>query len=444
MYYIVLEFRKLIMYKKKEMTVQAQETLKYRGDDYLLIGAPLYSYLENHKEIEFEPYRTDRWNGYQGTWLLQDNKLYLVDLESANYTIQDIFKTTGPVFADWFSGQLQFGIGNFQEDHYWGCYDNYVWLRFEKGKVVDKKIVKNFKEEVKLEFGKYKGRFFKEVVNGKIGDGLYKTIREYIECLLEVLKNERFEYKVLFPRFNVTEQDVELIREIRNYGIDYLLTQNFIAVSSKIFYENSNKDELASRFSRLVEKILCSDFTKIPRQTKNGLEIAEKSILINGDLEYLSWALKNVSTFTVPPKELGGIFLVKVLKTISVKRLNNFVFEYKPVFETREYAFSESILALNISKFEATNSVKYDSENQIYLLNLTDKELMDEFGYFLDENHSKQDIVKLENHFDNYYSYENYDDYDDHYDHYDRNNWLEDAAGTDDPEVMNAAYWNMD
>jgi len=27
---------------------------------------------------------------------------------------------------------------------------------------------------------------------------------------------------------------------------------------------------------------------------------------------------------------------------------------------------------------------------------------------------------------------------------YDRSNWLRDAAGSSDPEVMNTAYWNMD
>lgn len=28
--------------------------------------------------------------------------------------------------------------------------------------------------------------------------------------------------------------------------------------------------------------------------------------------------------------------------------------------------------------------------------------------------------------------------------YYDRSNWLMDAAGTDDPEVMNDVYWNLD
>ena len=40
-------------------------------------------------------------------------------------------------------------------------------------------------------------------------------------------------------------------------------------------------------------------------------------------------------------------------------------------------------------------------------------------------------------HWDNDRDYDNYD----YYDNYD---WLAEAAGTDDPEVMNDVYWNLD
>lgn len=39
-------------------------------------------------------------------------------------------------------------------------------------------------------------------------------------------------------------------------------------------------------------------------------------------------------------------------------------------------------------------------------------------------------------------SYDERDVYDDYY--YDKNNWLEDAAGTNDPETMNDVFWNLD
>ena len=48
------------------MTVQAQESLEYRDEKYSLIGAPLLSYLEQNKHIQFEDFSTAHWNGYQG------------------------------------------------------------------------------------------------------------------------------------------------------------------------------------------------------------------------------------------------------------------------------------------------------------------------------------------------------------------------------------------
>lgn len=68
----------------------------------------------------------------------------------------------------------------------------------------------------------------------------------------------------------------------------------------------------------------------------------------------------------------------------------------------------------------------------------------DEFSSQLrDENSVKleeyNNIVSRYNHTDNDY----YDSYNDDY-YYDSNDWLVDAAGSNDPEVMNDVYWNLD
>lgn len=418
------------------MTVQAQESLEYRDEKYSLIGAPLNLFLEQNKQIKFEDYSTAHWRGYQGYWLLQEDKLYLTNIESANYKMQDLFKTDKPVLADWFSGQLEFGIGNFHHDHWWGFYDSYVWLNVENGEVVDKKIVKRFNQETEFKFGKYKGKKLEEVLNGKIQRNTFTTIKDFAICLLEFIQDKDYSFKVQCPHFRVTEQDVELVREIRDYGIEYFLTQSYIATSSKVFWENSNEDERASKLSKLLEKILLSDFTKpftLTKQNLENAEIAEQTTLINGDLQYINWALKTVEFFAIPPNQLEKEFSLKRLKTLSIKRLNDFIFEYEPVLETIKYKFPENIIKVNKEKFEKINNVKYDVENQFYLPNLTEKELMNEFGHYLDENHIEQEVVE----FDNFQHHRN--DY-----YYDPDDWLRDAAGTDDPEVMNDVYWNLD
>jgi hypothetical protein len=409
------------------MSTPSQESLKYRNKSYFLIGAPLSPYLQANKEIEFDYYSSAHHRGYQGYWLLESNKLYLINIESRNYTMTDLFQSEKPVFAEWYNGQLEFGIGNcYSDGSWWGVYDNYVWLSIKNGKVIKKRIIKRFTQEPELSFGRYQGRKFKDILNGKIERNIYTTIKDFIAYLLEFLKNSKCEFKVLCPRFKIEKIDGELVKEIQTFGIDYFLTQNYIAISSKVFWENSNKDERGFKMSKLLEKILASDFTKLFTLTKQKLEsaeIAEQTILINPDIQYLNWALKTVDSFAVPPDLLKRDFSIKQLRSLKLNRLNDLIFEYEPVMETINYKFPENILKINQEKFEKINNVRHEPRYNFFLLNLTDKELIKKFGYFLDEDY----IVHKNN------------DY-----RYDRDDWLRDAAGTNDPETMNDTYWNLD
>ena len=63
------------------MTAQCRERLIYNGEEYYLATEPLAPYLVSHK-IRFTAPHTACWRGYIGSWLIEDNKLYLVDLEA--------------------------------------------------------------------------------------------------------------------------------------------------------------------------------------------------------------------------------------------------------------------------------------------------------------------------------------------------------------------------
>jgi len=428
------------------MTVQAQESLEYRDEKYSLLGAPLFSYLEQNKHIQFEDFSTAHWNGYQGYWLLESDNLYLTNIESANYSMNDLFKTDKPVLADWFSGKIEFGIGNYHDDHWWGYYDNYVWLNIVNGKVIEKKISRKFDQESKITFGRYKGKNVEDVINGKIYRNTNTTIKDFIICLLEFIKNKEYKFNVQCPRLNVTEEDIELIRTIRDCDVEYFLTQNVIAV----FLKNSKKDKKASKLSNLLEKIFSSDFRKLFTLTRKDLktaEIAEQTILINGDIGYLLWAIKTVDLFSIPPHQLEMEYRLKRLYNFKINRLNDFIFEYEPIVEIINYKFSDNIIKVNQEKFEKINNVKYDSVNKLYTLNLNDNILMYEFGHYLDENYIKNQSSD--------WIFPSLDDlalerknraefYENNSDDYDSNDWLRDVAGTDDPEVMNDVYWNLD
>lgn len=63
------------------MTAQCRERLIYNGEEYYLATEPLASYLIKY-DIRFIAPHTACWRGYIGSWLIEDNKLYLVDLKA--------------------------------------------------------------------------------------------------------------------------------------------------------------------------------------------------------------------------------------------------------------------------------------------------------------------------------------------------------------------------
>lgn len=431
------------------MTVQAQESLEYRDEKYSLIGAPLNSYLEQNKQIQFEEYSTAHYKGYQGYWLLKSDNLYLTNIESANYTMNDLFNTSEPVLANWFSGLIEFGIGNYHNDHWLGYYDNYVWLNIENGKVIEKKIIKKFNQELEFTFGKYKGKSIEDVINGKIYSNTYSVIKDFIVCLLEFIKSKDFKFNVQCPHFNIDEKDQELIHKIRDNDIEYLLTQNSIATGTKVFSENSSNYEEACKLSNLLEKIFISDFTKTFTLTKEGIEktkIAEQTILINGDIGYLLWAIKTVDLFSIPPHQLEREFRLKRLYILKINRLNSYVFQYEPTIKIFNYKFPDDIIKVNREKHERINNIKYDSINKFYTENIDENGLYNKFTHYLDENYRElqaSDLILDEDDFANDSLYNNQRDrYEP--DDYNHNDWLRDVAGTDDPEFMNDVYWNLD
>lgn len=425
------------------MTVQLQEKLVYRNRNFLLIGAPLNPFLEARKDIKFGMFTSDNWSGYRGHWLLKDDKLYLTRLESDAYNLNEIFKTREPVVADWFTGILEFGIGDFRADDWWGSYEKYVWLMIKNGEVVEKKIIKRFDDEVLIDFGKYKGRKLEEVLFGKIKDNAHVAISKFIECLMEYLTDRDFELKVVCPNFPFNDEDVKLVKEIRENGIEYFLTNDYLATKTKDSWQHSKNDSTAERLSILVEKILSSYFTDLVTLTRDSMrptaKVAEPSLLINPDVNYLNWALANVESFSVNCIFLKTRFNLKKLETFRIKRLNKTVFEYYPIWQNEDYQFPEMLQTTNQTKFEHKHRVKYNAEYDFFIPTLTDSEMMQLYGFYLDENFKSESDVG-ENTEEDEAGFD--DDYYDNY--YESNDWLRDAAGTDDPDSMNDAYWNID
>lgn len=384
------------------MTKQASENIEYRGKSYLLYGCPLHQYLDENKGIKFKPFSTANWRGYQGYWILKNECIYLKDIESANYTLYDLFKTEEPVLAIWFSGIIQFGFGDYEDSKFTRSYQNYVWLKIEKGKVVEKKIRTCVKIEAEINFGKYKGKKIEDVISGKINSKSSQKL--YIETIINFFLNNDFNYDIYFPYYKFSETDYDIVKSAKNQNIKYLVGNNFIALDMD-FISDSNLLILEG-FSKFLESILQSDFSNLlilkRKNSEQKIGISELTNLINPDLEYLSWALKTVDFFCISPIYLKRKYNLKKLKTFKTSRLSRFVFDYQPIIEDFEFIFSENTYIINLKKFEDLYNVKYDSDNDIYLHNLNDKDLKNAFGYFIEENYYYDDKLKDLNNYEGY------------------------------------------
>ncbi len=132
------------------MTAQVREHLSYKGEDYYLATEPLYRYLKA-KRISFVADNTACWRGYVGDWLIEDNKLYLVELHAyiRNYEkvgLDYLFPGQTKVLADWFSGEIQIPHGEmirYVHQGYASLYEKELFLKIKKGVVVKESEIDN-------------------------------------------------------------------------------------------------------------------------------------------------------------------------------------------------------------------------------------------------------------------------------------------------------------
>ena len=117
------------------MTRQIAEKLTYNEQKYKLHTEPLRPYLDEHPIerlgrtlIE----RTDCWRGYVGHWAIEDDKLYLVELDYFKFSprigLENLFPGQQKVFAEWFSGSISTTLD-----------EKYMYLEFkiEKGELIE-------------------------------------------------------------------------------------------------------------------------------------------------------------------------------------------------------------------------------------------------------------------------------------------------------------------
>jgi len=100
------------------MTAQRPETIFIDGKAHSLLNLPLEKrFKRRHPRPPFRAPTTACRRGYFGTWAIENSRLYLIELKGnlrngTRANLRTVFPdASGPVFADWFTGELRIPVG---------------------------------------------------------------------------------------------------------------------------------------------------------------------------------------------------------------------------------------------------------------------------------------------------------------------------------------------
>ena len=136
------------------MTTQITEVLILGRKKHSMASLPLEDYREAGGTLPYT--RTTcsgLWRGYVGTWAVRRGRLYLVDIDTTQYSttdlkLHDFFPGCGErVFAEWFSDTLRLPQGEMlmylPGGVCGGIHEEDLLLTFERGVLVKREVKKN-------------------------------------------------------------------------------------------------------------------------------------------------------------------------------------------------------------------------------------------------------------------------------------------------------------
>lgn len=140
-------------------TAQQSEVIFLDGEKLGLYACPLEQY-EWRKPPGFTPISTGNYRGYVGTWLIEDQRLYLTGIEAElcrtgwprrcrPTSLQALFPKLikqGRVEATWFSGTLRVLRGKLLTYVHMGfasVFEEEIHLEVEQGRVIKRTVIDN-------------------------------------------------------------------------------------------------------------------------------------------------------------------------------------------------------------------------------------------------------------------------------------------------------------
>ena len=138
------------------MTAQVSEILLFEAEELSLCNEPLELFIEkNPMKVRFMAPHTALWRGYVGTWVIEEERLYLKSIE-ATINGENGFEDVGMdrvfpeypngLFAHWYTGELRCPQGallKYVHGGYGSVYEKDLFFKVKRGVIVDKRVVIN-------------------------------------------------------------------------------------------------------------------------------------------------------------------------------------------------------------------------------------------------------------------------------------------------------------
>jgi hypothetical protein len=146
-------------------TAQFGDYMIIDGKKEEIFSNPLEAYLRENRVTFFKNAGicSACWRGYQATWDIFDEYLYIVGLHECSCSpkdqpiaLQKIFKDLkeDKVKAVWFSGEIRIPLGKrlkYVHLGYMSLYEQDLFLKFEKGRLIGRRLVDNRKKSNPLD-----------------------------------------------------------------------------------------------------------------------------------------------------------------------------------------------------------------------------------------------------------------------------------------------------
>lgn len=375
------------------------------------------------------------------TWKISNNKLLI----SSNHD---------EIVANWVNATLTISIDPaLNYDKYDECYKYYesAWIifQFNRGEIINK-YIEILPKSIRFDNRLYSDRLIlpknKSFTNSLYNDFKYLLREEYenfvetpalslIKELVTSIRNEYF-YNRSLPSFDFFQNGHTML--------DLLISELSITVGSNFIFLYS-EGGLNDKYQELLRLYFLHISSLI--ETSNNIYLKNNEYCYKSyklDIEFVKWAILNLKWFVLSPAFFSKPTIIE--QNISLEKIRDVFFEYELISNSIEplELFTRDEVQLNYKKI----NLKYNFEEKKLIYKPTDKRLL--FDVLLnDAEEINNDILNnIEYNTDKnlltYKEEEQQEDGYDGYDNYNSNNWLRDAAGTDDPETMNDVYWNLD